>query len=203
MVVCRRRLLLLVILVLLLGCEQQPVPTVTEQATPEPTPTETSQATEELPSPTATAGELNGQLQPFDANRHSRGYNDLRIIISADRHKADGGDSVRIRFTVVNYGDEIQVLESEEKPILDIWVHYYDGAYEMEEWWSDGREITPEMKRLQLSPGESKTIEMTWIAWDEGYAAGESVHLLGVFNGQYREVRVTTTVCVDAGCADY
>lgn len=160
----------------------------------QPTPTATFQPTEPLPSPTAT--EEPGEWQPFEVNQYPYGgHDDIQTIISADRCYAEPGDPVRIRFTVVNHGDETEVLESEEKPILDIKVRYYRGSDEILWWWSEGREITPEMRRLELASGESKTIQMTWIP-SKGY--GPWIQLLGVFNDQYGEHRkYGVDVCVD------
>jgi hypothetical protein len=103
---------------------------------------------------------------------------------------------------VVNHWDETEVLESEEKPILDIMVRYQPGLTDViRDWCSEGREITPEMRKLKLGPGESRTIEMTWIPPDIGY--GTSVDLFGVFHDQYSETKVSTELCVEDGCAEY
>ena len=190
---------LLLVAVLPIGCEQQPAPTATVQATPQPTPTETSQPTEVLPSPTATQG-TTGELQPFEVNEARRRLSDLSLIISSDRRYVNAGEPVRIRFTVVNNGDAEEIREAEEGPIMDILVRYRSGgSNRIMDWWSDGREITPEMRRLELGPSESRTIEMTWIPPDMIYAV--FVDLSGVFHGRYRDTDVWTYVCVEDGCA--
>ncbi len=83
---------------------------------------------------------------------------------------------------------------------MDILVRYRSGGTNrIMDWWSEGRQITPEMRKLELGPGESKTIEMTWIPPDMIY--GIFVDLIGVFHDQHGKTDVWTSLCVEDGCA--
>jgi hypothetical protein len=153
-----------------------------------------------MPTTTATIG-ATGQLQPFEINQNPRWRDDFSIIISADRRAADAREPIRIRFTVINYGDDHEIRKAEEGPVLDILVRYNFGSRNFEEWWSEGREIMPEMRTLELGPRESKTIEWTWTAWDEDYMA--PIDIYGVFHDEYHETKVQTTICIEEGCGEY
>jgi len=91
------------------------------------------------------------------------------------------GQPVEIKFTVENTHDQIKIIQLEEKqqPVMDILIGF--GAVDRTNlYWSDGRELTPEMRRLELAPGESKTIEMTWVPDEK--ADGETVSVHGILN---------------------
>ncbi len=181
------------------GCnqEQQPTPTATEQATPQPTPTETSQPTEVLPSATATE-EASEQLQPFEKYQTGKRVSDLGIIISSERGLVDEGEPVRLRFTVINRGDEKQVIEVEDKPVMDIMVTYEKNGDNVPVYWSDGREVTADMRRLELGPGESKTIEMTWIAEGPRFSGPD---IRGILNDEHRAYKTHFSICIGS-CGD-
>ena len=69
------------------------------------------------------------------------------------------GDTVTLRATATNVDPETQVVELKDQPVLDIVVgNLTDGQR-----WSAGKPLTPDLTRLELKPGESKSIEMSWI----------------------------------------
>jgi len=106
------------------------------------------------------------------------------------------GQPVAIRYTVDNFGDRTEVIQLEEKqePVMDILVFFGPLGSTTTIYWSDGREITPEMRRLELAPGESKTIEMTWIP--DKWATNESVRISGILNRERMHQDVSVDVCV-------
>jgi len=58
------------------------------------------------------------------------------------------------------------VIDSKDQPVLDIVISLSNSQVR----WSDGKPLTRELTRLQLNPGESKTIEMDWVATNDiGY----------------------------------
>lgn len=94
----------------------------------------------------------------------------LRLWISRDRPRV--GQAVDIQFTVINRGPGDLVIELPEPSVMDIKIGTGSGSLRRWIYWSDGREITPEMRRLELAPGESKTVEMTWVpSEDELYTS--------------------------------
>jgi len=65
-----------------------------------------------------------------------------------------------LRATVTNKTSKTQTFETTDVPVLDLLVAYGKGAQR----WSDGKPLTPDLTHLELQPGQSKTIEMDWIA---------------------------------------
>ena len=116
----------------------------------------------------------------------------LRLWISRDRPRV--GQSVDIRFAVINRGPGDLVIELPEASVMDIEIGTGAGV---PTWiyWSDGREITPEMRRLELAPGESKTIEMTWVpSTDELYTSTPIGGILRLQEGGTAEAGTTINV---------
>jgi hypothetical protein len=142
---------------------------------------------EQQPSPT------------FERKSNSRRVGDLGIIVSANRGPVDKGEPVELRFTVVNDGDEKQVIELVDEPVMDIMV-CYRLSDDIRVYWSDGREVTAEMRRLELDPGESKTIDMIWIAEGSSFTDAQ---IYGILNDEYREYRVSIWVCIDSCGGDF
>jgi Intracellular proteinase inhibitor len=70
------------------------------------------------------------------------------------------GDKVHLRATVSNRGPKPQTIDLKDTPVLDIVFGNPDAGPR----WSDGRPLTPDLTRLELKPGESKSIEMDWVA---------------------------------------
>jgi len=105
----------------------------------------------------------------------TNGYGDLELRLWISRDKPRVGQPVDIQFTVINHGTARWVIELPEASVMDIRVSTGAGI-PRPIYWSDGREITPEMRRLELAPGESKTIEMTWVpSTDDKYATATPI----------------------------
>ena len=129
-----------------------------------------------------------------ESNTASDGNLGLTLWVSQGRVSV--GQSVHIRYTVENDGNQTEVIQLEEKqePVMDIRVRFAVGSDWTTLCWSDGREITPEMRRLELAPGESKTIEMTWIPDEK--ATNESVRISGILNREPMYQDVSIDICV-------
>jgi len=129
--------------------------------------------------------------------REIGGSGNLDLILWVSRSLPSVGQPVQIKYTVKNPTDRTEIIQLEEKqgPVMNICIGF--GAADMTiECWSDGREITPEMRRLELAPGESKTIEMTWVP--DAKADGYPVSVNGILNwgGEYPSY-VPVHICVD------
>ena len=130
------------------------------------------------------------------------GEGGLRRELWVSQERASVGESIDLVFTVKNVGDETEVIEIDDGPVMDILVGQGDH-YEQEVYWSDGREITPEMRRLELAPGESKTIEMAWvpIGRTDGADASDAI-ASGIFymkkkpSGEWERFPVHIIFCV-------
>jgi len=120
----------------------------------------------------------------------------LGLTLWVSRGRTSVGQPVQIRYTVDNFGDRTEVIQLQEKqePVMDILVFFGRLGSTTRIYWSDGHEITPEMRRLELAPGESKTIEMTWVP--DKKATNESVLVSGMLNREQRSQHVPIDICV-------
>ena len=116
---------------------------------------------------------------------NTRRLDNFGLEIWVSRGQANPGNAIDVRFTVDNMGSRTEVIEWEDKPVMDIVV--------AKTYWSDGREITPEMRRLELAPGEARTIEMTWVV--EG-GTSYSADVVGILHGEHGDTTVRVPVCV-------
>jgi len=74
------------------------------------------------------------------------------------------GETVTIRATVTNRDSRPFIVELKDRPLLDISIGYsYSTPSETLIRWSDGKPLTSELTRLELEPGESKSVEMAWV----------------------------------------
>lgn len=80
----------------------------------------------------------------------------------ASKNCVQPGETVSLRATATNRGNRTQVIEVKDKPVLDIIVDFTKSTAKGVTRWSDGKPLTPELTRLELKPGESKSIEMGW-----------------------------------------
>lgn len=120
----------------------------------------------------------------------------LRMTLWVSRSLPSVGQPVKIRYTVKNTRDQTEVIQLEEKqePVMDICIGF--GAADIPiVCWSDGREITPEMRRLELTPGESKIIEMTWVPDEKAEGYPGSVDGILNWGGEYPSY-VPVHICV-------
>ena len=111
---------------------------------------------------------LSGYLQgPVSSKAFA---NDLVVEIWASTNCVDPGGAVALRASITNRGLQIHAVELQDRPVLDLCIESYGGY---KKCWSDGKPLTPDLTRLELKPGESKTIEMKWVAEPSGvYGAG-------------------------------
>lgn len=102
-----------------------------------------------------------------------RTVGDLVLEVWVDRHWVNVGGTVRIQFTVENHGEETQVFELKDQSVMDICVRIparVQSENDVVTYWSDTGSITPEQRRVELGPGESKSITMQWEAPEEADA---------------------------------
>lgn len=135
-------------------------------------------------------------------NTDTWGFNDLGLQIWVDKTQVQVGMPIQIRFSVTNVGDEAEVIELADRPVMDIWISFESWAVPGRTtiYWSDGREITGDMRRLVLQPGETRTLEMTWTI--DPLARDRTVNVAGILRFGEREAESTgarVTICV-ASC---
>ncbi len=135
----------------------------------------------------------------------SAGMDKLGFDLWVSDENPGTGDPLQLRFTVTNEGDQVYLHQVKDGTVMDIDIRYWvAGRDYVDVAWSDGREITPEMQRLELAPGESETIEWTWVA--VGEARGKPSLVRGVLRwmnrrDELRKGTVEMTICID-GCAN-
>lgn len=99
------------------------------------------------------------------------------VELWASRSCADYGETVTLRATATNRDSRPLVVELKDQPVLDIIVGYPDQVR-----WSTGKPLTSDQTRLELKPGESKTIELQWVATGP---SGATAHFID--NARYPE----------------
>ena len=135
-------------------------------------------------------------LQGSEPKSETRGADSLKLVLWVSHARPNSGETVELRFTVENTHSKTVVIRSEEKPVMDIEIYHGARINRTTLYWSDGKEITPEMQKLELAPGESKTIEMTWVPEEGSYTAWAGGLLLREPGHDY----VPVDLCVN-GCA--
>lgn len=105
----------------------------------------------------------------------------LYLTFESDRAKAQIGEPVLMRFTVTNTGKQPIVLESKDKPVMDIVVRVAGGGVLLS--WSE-RNPHQIAHRMEWRPGESKVIELVWIPKQDDVYVGayHDVFLSGILN---------------------
>jgi Intracellular proteinase inhibitor len=68
------------------------------------------------------------------------------------------GETVKLRATATDEGAQAFSVELTDRPVFDLVVKTAGKTVH----WSDGKPLTPELTRLELKPGASKTIQMDW-----------------------------------------
>lgn len=98
---------------------------------------------------------LSGCAKPISS---TSGVDYTALQIWASSNCVQPGDKINLRATLTNNGTQTQSVELNEQSVLDIIIRNQGPVVR----WSDGKPFTPDLTRLTLKPGESKTIEMDW-----------------------------------------
>lgn len=101
----------------------------------------------------------------------------VEIWVSNDNPQP--GEQVRIHLTLTNETTHVHVVELVNRPVVDIVIDYRVLNESIVVRWSDGKTLTSGLTRLELKPGESKSIEMNWVV--DRRAFGETVGISGYF----------------------
>jgi hypothetical protein len=79
------------------------------------------------------------------------------------------GEPIHIRFTLQNVSDEPVLLESEDRPVVDIYVvPRYDSMTKIYSWPEANSDDAAAQHQLELQPGEKHTIEFTVADYGKG-----------------------------------
>lgn len=123
----------------------------------------------------------------------------LLLEIWVNTTDAEVGTPIQIRYTVTHTGDQTRVVELADRPVMDIVISFQSWQTQQRTVtrWSDGQEITEELRRMSWEPGESKTLEMTWVVPE--LADDTTVRVGGTLRFGEREGESTgagVTICV-------
>ncbi len=69
------------------------------------------------------------------------------------------GEAVTLRATATNKGPDTLIVELKDQPVFDLIIGNPDTSRLR---WSAGKTLTSNLTRLELKPGESKSIQMQW-----------------------------------------
>ena len=90
---------------------------------------------------------------------HSSSLGNLDLRLQVDQQRGEVGKPVTITFTVTKYQAEnydMGAIDAGENPVMDIVIGNYAK-------WSAEQASENVLHRLELKPGESKRIQMTWM----------------------------------------
>ena len=136
---------------------------------------------------------------PNFPNTDAWGVGNLRLDVWVNTTQAQVGTTIQIRYRVTNTGDEPEIIELADRPVMDISIRFESQVTHehIVIRWSDGREVTDDLRRLVWEPGETKTLEMTWIVDEQ--ARDGIVHAGGLLRFGEREGEASGTsvaICV-------
>jgi len=126
------------------------------------------------------------------------GYGGLGLAIQTDRSRGGVGEPVHIRFTVTNSSNQIKILDSKDTPVLDAVVMELPSRQVLLSWAA----LHPDQDtyHLELSPGESKVLEMVWTPTQEEYNQGMKVFIAGLLSINSQVVQSATAYYCYGGC---
>lgn len=93
--------------------------------------------------------------KPISATRPA---GEIGVELWASSDCVQPGETVKLRATATNRGAQTFSVELANSPVFDLVVKTAGKTVR----WSDGKPLTPELTRLELKPGASKTIQMDW-----------------------------------------
>ncbi len=90
--------------------------------------------------------------------RDGQGF--LFVDLWANTRCPKAGDTVIARAMVQNKDQYAEVIELKDRPVFDVSIAFNQQGGSLVKSWSDGKPLTPELTRIELKPGESRTIEV-------------------------------------------
>ncbi len=100
---------------------------------------------------------------PVSQSDGVHGAENYTVRIWASTDCPSDNQTITVRARVTNDGPQTEVAQSDDEPVLDILVTPLGTGNEEVPGtirWSDGKSLTPDLTRLELKPGESKSIEL-------------------------------------------
>lgn len=124
-----------------------------------------------------------------DTRGLSYGMDHMSVRLWASANRADKGDRIHLRATLTNESKQSQVFDLGSRPVFDLVVQQGNRVAR----WTDGKPMTPERTRLELGPGESRVIEMDWLAGEYDMIRASADF---VWKSSWDPVRSSVSICV-------
>ena len=88
-----------------------------------------------------------------------RPVGDFTVEVWASTNCILPDETVTVRAIVTNVGSQTQIIDLRDQVVFDLIITDQNGEHH----WSEGKPLTPDLTRLELKPGQSKTLEMQWV----------------------------------------
>lgn len=124
------------------------------------------------------------------------GYNDFRMQLFANQKHVKVNEPVTITLNVKNVGKRVAVIESRDTPILDISAGELGGGKIYAHWSLSHPDLVEH--RLELAPGESRSIQLTWTLQPEDRHISAVAGVSGALYEKSKEVQsVSVLLCIE------
>jgi hypothetical protein len=132
---------------------------------------------------------------PVSQTSGVHGAANYTVKVTANTSCPGAGENVIVRAKVSNDGDRPEVAVAMNEPVFDLIVTGRERTIR----WSDGKPLTPELTRLELKPGEFKSVQL------EFKSEGGSYNAIGrlVYDAQHPNGVVETRLFLNQWCGGY
>lgn len=119
---------------------------------------------------------------------------DLHLKVGVDRNQIKADEPLTATFTIENISSSTQVIESTDTPVIDIVV---SGGGKIYSTWS-AEHPDRVVHRLEVKPGELKTIQLTWVLRPGEATSGTVIGVSGLLFSKSRNIKdVGVLLCVN------
>ncbi|TAH49599.1 MAG: hypothetical protein EYC68_16940 [Chloroflexota bacterium] len=125
-------------------------------------------------------------------------YNvNFRLRLHVDRDRLRANEPVTATLSLTNIGKQAQAIESQGTPVLNLYIEDIVSHENYATWSVEHPDLVTH--RLQLQPGESKTIQLTWILEPEDAFSGKTVSINGLLYERSTPVKgLDVLLCVNS-----
>jgi hypothetical protein len=123
--------------------------------------------------------------------------NHLFLTFNSNHSRVRVGDTVQMRFTITNRDQQPIVIESRDRPVLDILIAPAGGDV-IRSWSTENPDKVSH--RVEWKPSESKTLEFVWNVTEEDRLS-PLIYLIGTIHIDPNiEQSAYVTVCLEGFC---
>lgn len=121
-------------------------------------------------------------------------YNSIEMTLHVDRSRVRANEPVTVTYSLENVGSQVQIINSPDTPAVDIIASGNGKIY------AALSAAHPELivHRLELQPGEIKTIQFIWELKPEDALSGTSAAVSGLIYDNSQQVQtVGVSLCIN------